>query len=97
MKYILYLISTIAIFNLSLSQCYADDSFTDLDGNDSWTANETLTNDCNGNGVWDSGLENIDDTTIFIKPLDLGDDLPNETLELKDWFLNIVSKPKYKL
>jgi len=31
----------------------------------------------------DGIIENIDDTTIFIKPLDIGEDLPNETLEIQ--------------
>ena len=60
MKYILYLIFTIAIFNLSLSQCYGYESFIDLDNNGFWTANETLTNDCNSNGIWDADTCEVD-------------------------------------
>jgi hypothetical protein len=31
----------------------------------------------------DGIIENVDETTIYVKPLDLGDDLPNETLEIQ--------------
>ncbi len=40
--------------SFALSQCYVDDSFDDINDSGSWTANETLTEDCNGNGVFDA-------------------------------------------
>ena len=53
MKKTLLIILSIALFDFSLSQCFGPETFVDFDNNGFWTANETLTNDCNGNGIYD--------------------------------------------
>ena len=52
-KMILTLLLGIGMVSFSMSQCYGPESFDDLDGNGSWTANESLTDDCNGDGLYD--------------------------------------------
>ena len=53
-KMILTFLLGVGMVSFSMSQCYGPESFDDLDGNGSWTANESLTDDCNGNGVYDN-------------------------------------------
>ena len=51
MKKTLLIILSNALFDFSLSQCFGPETFVDFDNTGFWIANETLTNDCNGNGT----------------------------------------------